>query len=155
MQVFSQKLIPPSSHGCVQIHAQNFSLVDEIVSILVVVIVSESDFSFSFRLVDENYRIFVVVIVITRRKLFYLCQRKFSFSSSSMEEHLLEKLANPINCHLFTHFDATIVAHEIIFVDKMPRIHNMCRLMALLICRTTCKSPSTYITLLPQVLQQY
>jgi len=48
---------------CVPVHVQNFNVIDEIVWILVVVIVSESDISFSFHLVDKNYQIFVVVVV--------------------------------------------------------------------------------------------
>jgi len=52
--------------------------------ILVVVFVSKLNFSFSF--VDENCRIFVVVVVfVTKINLFR--QWKFSFTSSSTKKH--------------------------------------------------------------------
>jgi len=41
----------------------NFRLVDENSQILVIVFVSQLNFSFSFRFVDENCRIFVIVVV--------------------------------------------------------------------------------------------
>ena len=43
-----------------------FRLVDENSQILVVVFVSKLNFSFSFRFVDKNYRIFVLVIFMTK-----------------------------------------------------------------------------------------
>ena len=49
----------------------NFCLVDENSPILVAVLVSKLNFSFSFRFVDENCRIFVVVVVfVTKINLF-------------------------------------------------------------------------------------
>jgi len=49
----------------------SFRLVDENSQILVVVFVSKLNFSFSFRFVDENCRIFVVVLVfVTKINLF-------------------------------------------------------------------------------------
>ena len=48
----------------------NFRLVDENIQILVVVFVSKLNFSFSFRFVDENCRIFVVVVFVTKINLF-------------------------------------------------------------------------------------
>jgi len=49
----------------------NFRLVDENSQILVVVYVSNLNFSFSFRFVDENCRILVIVIVfVTKINLF-------------------------------------------------------------------------------------
>jgi len=49
----------------------NFRLLDENSQILVIVFVSQLNFSFSFRLVDENCRILVVVVVfVTKINLF-------------------------------------------------------------------------------------
>jgi len=44
--------------------------VDENSQILVVIFISKLNFSFSFRLVDENCRIFVVVVFMTKINLF-------------------------------------------------------------------------------------
>jgi len=49
----------------------NFGLLYENSQILVVVFVSKSNFSFSFRFIDENCRIFVIVVVfVTKINLF-------------------------------------------------------------------------------------
>jgi len=49
----------------------NFRLVDENSQNLVVVFVSKLNFSFSFRFIDENCRIFVVVVIfVTKINLF-------------------------------------------------------------------------------------
>jgi len=49
----------------------SFRLVDENSRILVVVFVSKLNFSFSFHFIDENYRIFgVVVVFVTKINLF-------------------------------------------------------------------------------------
>ena len=51
--------------------AWNFRLVNENSQILVVVFVTKLNFSFSFRFVDENCRIFVVIVVfVTKINLF-------------------------------------------------------------------------------------
>ena len=49
---------------------RNFYLVDQNSQILVVVFVSKLNFSFSFRFIDENCRIFVVVVFVTKINLF-------------------------------------------------------------------------------------
>ena len=48
---------------CAKIRDWNFRLIDENSQILVVVFISQLNFSFSFRFIDENYWIFVVVFV--------------------------------------------------------------------------------------------
>ena len=45
----------------------NFCLIDENSRVLVVVFVSKLNFSFSFRFLDENYWIFVVVVVFVTK----------------------------------------------------------------------------------------
>ena len=73
-QFFRQRLIPPASlfnynDCCIQVHAEIFSFIYEIVRILVIVIVTESDF-FNFRLFDENYWTFVGIVIVTKIVLF-------------------------------------------------------------------------------------
>jgi len=50
-------------------------LVDEIVWILVVVIVSESNFNFSFHLIAKNYQIFVIVFIIITKIILFLSMK--------------------------------------------------------------------------------
>ena len=55
----------------------NFRLFDENSQILVVVFISKLNFSFSFRFVDENCRIFAVVVVfVTKINLFSSTTKK-------------------------------------------------------------------------------
>jgi len=54
----------------VKVLERNFRVVDENSRILVVVFVSKLNFSFSFRFVHENCRIFVVVVFVTKINLF-------------------------------------------------------------------------------------
>jgi len=54
----------------------NFPLVDENSWILVVVFVSKLNFSFSFRFVDENYPIFIVVVIVFVTKINLLLSTK-------------------------------------------------------------------------------
>jgi len=56
-----------------------FGLVDENSQILVVVFVSKLNFSFSFRFVDENCGIFVVVVVFVRKINLFLSTKIFVF----------------------------------------------------------------------------
>jgi len=49
---------------------QNFRLIDENSQILVIVFVSKLNFSFSLRFVDENCRISIVVVFVTKINLF-------------------------------------------------------------------------------------
>jgi len=57
----------------------NVCLVDENSQILVVVFVSKLNFSFSFRFVDENCRIFVVVVVIVTKINLFSSTKIFVF----------------------------------------------------------------------------
>jgi len=55
---------------CAKILDWNFRLFNENSKILVVVFVSKLHFSFSFRFVDKNCQIFVVIVFVTKINLF-------------------------------------------------------------------------------------
>ena len=64
----------------------NFCLFNENSQILVVVLISKLNFSFSFRFVDENCRIFVVVVFVTKNNLFSLT-KSFVFVVVDEKKH--------------------------------------------------------------------
>ena len=69
----------------------SFRLVDENSRILVVVFVSKLNFSFSFHFIDENCQIFVVVVFVTKINLFS-STKIFVFVVVDEKKHLLKKL---------------------------------------------------------------
>jgi len=64
---------------CAKIRDWNFRIVHENSQILLVVFISQLNFSFSFRFVDENYRIFVVVVIFVTKINLFSSTKNFVF----------------------------------------------------------------------------
>ena len=67
------------AYFCAKIPDWHFRLINEISRILVIVFVSKLNFSFSFRFVDENYRIFAAIVVFVRKINLFSSTKIFFF----------------------------------------------------------------------------
>jgi len=73
----------------------NFRLVDENSRILVVVFVSKLNFSFSCRFVNENYQIFVVVVIFVTKIILLSSTKIFIFVVVDEKNTGMEHLNQP------------------------------------------------------------
>jgi len=87
----------------------NFRLVDENSRILVVIFVSKLNLSFSFRFTNENYGIFVVVIVVFMTKINLLSSMKI-FVSVVVDEKNTDTYAFYVHVYLLTPITISLLA---------------------------------------------
>ena len=87
---------------CAKIRDWSFRLVDENSQILLVVFVSQLNFSFSFRFVDENYGIFVVFVVFVTKIYLFSSTKIFVFV-------VVDEKNTDTHTHTHTHFTALIL----------------------------------------------